>query len=32
MLTSKMANLLSTKSENILFSDDEKLKNVSNFI
>ena len=32
MLTSKMANLLSTKPENILFSDDEKLKNVSNFI
>ena len=32
MLTSKMTNLLSTKSENILFSDDEKLKNVSNFI
>ena len=32
MLTSKMANLLTTKSDNILFSDNEELKNVSNFI
>ena len=32
MMTSKMANLLTTKSDNILFSDNEELKNVSNFI
>ena len=32
MMTSKMVNLLSTKTENILYSDNEHINNVSNFI
>lgn len=32
MMTSKMVNLLSTKTENILYSDNEQINNVSNFI
>lgn len=31
-MTSKMVNLLSTKAENILYSDNEQINNVSNFI
>ena len=32
MITSQMVNLLSTKTENISYSDNEQFQNVSNFI